>query len=200
MSNYDNHIVGIFQDDIETVKEFLKIAINTIFFHRWINNNNYICETSLIKDISYMKIEDNDLQKDLDNLLNNITTYYSKSYQKFQIDLDFYTKNQGFLLGLFQKKESCWEKWNILIKIVEEGSKDKGTKLRNFLSRILKQLNTDKDFMPEINLDNFEDMDINNKKENKNNFNFPYEIKLNKEFEQESFIKLFKKRAFDTAE
>ena len=37
MSNYDNHIVGIFQDDIETVKEFLKIAINTIFFHRWIN-------------------------------------------------------------------------------------------------------------------------------------------------------------------
>ena len=200
MSNYDNHIVGIFQDDIETVKEFLKIAINTIFFHRWINNNNYICETSLIKDISYMKIEDNDLQKDIDNLLNNITTYYSKSYQKFQIDLDFYTKNQGFLLGLFQKKESCWEKWNILIKIVEEGSKDKGTKLRNFLSMILKQLNTDKDFMPEINLDNFEDMDVNNKKENKNNFNFPYEIKLNKEFEQESFIKLFKKRAFDTAE
>ena len=147
-----------------------------------------------------MKIEDNDLQKDIDNLLNNITTYYSKSYQKFQIDLDFYTKNQGFLLGLFQKKESCWEKWNILIKIVEEGSKDKGTKLRNFLSMILKQLNTDKDFMPEINLDNFEDMDINNKKENKNNFNFPYEIKLNKEFEQESFIKLFKKSAFDIAE
>ena len=40
MSNYDCHNIGIFQDDLETVKEFLKLAINTIFFHRWINNNN----------------------------------------------------------------------------------------------------------------------------------------------------------------
>ena len=37
MSNIDNHIVGIFQDDLETVKEFLKIAINTIIFNRWLN-------------------------------------------------------------------------------------------------------------------------------------------------------------------
>ena len=31
MSNYDSHIIGVFKDDLETVKEFLKIAINTIF-------------------------------------------------------------------------------------------------------------------------------------------------------------------------
>ena len=92
MSNFDNHIVGIFQDDLETVKEFLKIAINTIIFNRWLTNKNYVCEKSAIKDISYMKIEDASVEKDIENILYNLS-YYSTSCQKFQINLEFYTKN-----------------------------------------------------------------------------------------------------------
>ena len=187
MSNFDSHIVGIFQDDLETVKEFLKIAINTIIFNRWLNNTNYICEKSIIKDISYMKIEDASLEKDIDNILNDIS-YYSKNHQKFQINLEFYTRNKGFFLGFFQKRES-WEKWNILVQISDEGSHNKEKNMREFLAKILKELNTDKDFMPDIKLENFKDIEENKNDKNKD-FNFPYELNIKPCFSTEAFKNL----------
>ena len=195
MSNIDNHIIGIFQDDLETVKEFLKIAINTIIFNRWLNNTNYICEKSIIKDISYMKIEDASVEKDVDNILNDIS-YYSKNHQKFQINLEFYTRNKGFFLGFFQKKES-WEKWNILVIVSDKSSENKEKKMRTFISMIIKKLNTDKDFMPEVDLEEFGNIGNNEIQNDKNCTNFPYELSLNKEFEQNSIINIVKNSSFD---
>ena len=195
MSNIDNHIVGIFQDDLETVKEFLKIAINTIIFNRWLNNTNYICEKSIIKDISYMKIEDASVEKDIDNILNDIS-YYSKNHQKFQINLEFYTRNKGFFLGFFQKKES-WEKWNILVIVSDKSSENKEKKMRTFISMIIKKLNTDKDFMPEVDLEEFGNIGNNEIQNDKNCTNFPYELSFNKEFEQNSIINIVKNSSFD---
>ena len=199
MSNFDNHIIGFFQDDLETVKEFLKIAINTIFFNRWITNNNYICETSEIKDISYMKIEDNSLQTEIGNILYKITNY-SKNNQKFQINIEFYSHNQGGLFGFFQKKE-VWEKWHILVIVSDKSVKDKETYMRKFITKILNEINIGKDFMPDIKLKEFENIiDGNNKKDNPDNFNFPYTIDIIKEFEQDSVIKIFKDNPFDNDE
>ena len=196
MSNYDSHTMAIFQDDLETVKEYLKIAINTIFFNRWLTNNNYICEKSVIKDISYMKINDDSLQKDIDNILGKITSQ-SQYYKKFQINIDFYERNQGIFLGFFQKKKNCWEKWNILVIISEQGSIDKEMKMRNFISMIMKHLNTDKDFMPDINLEEFENYDNFNKINESNSFNFPYEMNVRNEFEQNSMVNLFNNGSFN---
>ena len=55
MSNFDNHIIGIFQDDLETVKEFLKIAINTIIFNRWLTTIKYIIYPLELIQITYVK-------------------------------------------------------------------------------------------------------------------------------------------------
>ena len=197
MSHFDTHVIGIFQDDIETVKEFLKIAFNTIFFNRLLNNNNYICESSAIKNISYMKIEDDSLQKDIGNKIDEISSL-SKYYQKFQINLEFYTPYQGGFFGFFKKKGNCWEQWNILVIITDKGSQDKENNMRKFISMILNEINTNKDFMPDINLENFENIsDMENKKENNDNSNFPYDITIKTEFEQTSMIKLFKENSFD---
>ena len=184
MSHYDSHIIGIFQDDSETVKEFLKIAINTIFFNRLLNNNKYICENSAIKNISYMKIEDDSLQKDIGNKLNELSSL-SKHYQKFQINLDFYTAYQGGIFGFFKKKGNIWEQWSILVIITEKGSKDKESNMRKIISNILNEVNTNKDFMPDMKLKSFENLsNMDNKEENNDNCNIPYEITIKTEFEQ----------------
>ena len=43
--------------------------------------------------------------------------------------------------------------------------------------------------MPDLKLNDFENIDDKN---DKNTFNFPYEIKLTPEFEQQSIISIFK--------
>ena len=196
MSNFDSHIVGIFQDDLETVKEFVKIAINTIIFNRWLTNANYVCEKSDIKDISYMKIDDPSVEKDIENILYNLS-YYSKTCQKFQIDLDFYTKNKGLFLGFFQKKET-WEKWNILVTVSDKSSENKEEKVRKSLSRLIRELNSDRDFMPDVDLEEFENMEDDNNKNDKSSYNFPYELTINKDFSTNSMMNIFKNRSFNT--
>ena len=199
MSNYEDHVIGLYQDDIDSVKEFLKIAINTIFFHRWINNKNYNCESSAIKDISFMKIKDNTLDEKIGKILDQLS-YDSKTYNKFQMIIEFYKYNQGGFLGWFQKK-TLWERWNILIIIKEEGSTDKEDNMRRLITMILQNLNNNIDFMPEIELEGFENMDMDdNDKGNKNDSDFPFELKLVKHFEQASYIKLFETKNFNKIE
>ena len=55
-----------------------------------------------------MKINDDSLQKDIDDILSKITSQ-SESFQKFQTNIDFYARNERIFLGLFQKKKNCWE-------------------------------------------------------------------------------------------
>ena len=190
MANFGNHTIPIFQDDILTVKEYLRIAINVVFYHRWLNNNNnYEEESNISKNITYLKINDESLEKEIQSLLKQIDGYIS--YQnKFQITLNFYTKLVTQLY-FFQKPEGLWERWNFLVTVSDNNnSPDKESKIRRFISAIIKELNAGKDFMPDIKLNDFEKCDNNNN--NDKNSNFPYEIKLSPEFDQQSMLTIIK--------
>ena len=184
MSYFDSHTIGIFENELLTVQEFIKVAINTIMFNRWIINNNYICQSSAINNISYMKIEDDKLEKSIKDILDDISRL-SKSNQRVQIDLDFYTQSQGFFSVFFQSK-AYWEKWNILVIITDKGSQNKESYMRKFITKILNELNTDKDYMPDIKLENFEDIAENKNDKNKD-FKFPYDVKVNTGFDYNVF-------------
>ena len=69
--------------------------------------------------------------------------------------------------------------------------------MRTFISMIIKKLNTDKDFMPEVDLEEFGNIGNNEIQNDKNCTNFPYELSLNKEFEQNSIINIVKNSSFD---
>ena len=90
MSNIGMHTMGIFEDDLLTVKECLKLALYTIFYHRWLNNNNYTDEESNISNISYKKINNDLLEKEINNLFDLIDKN-STTNHKLQITLSFYT-------------------------------------------------------------------------------------------------------------
>ena len=187
MSNIGNHIIQIFKDDKPTVKEYLKIAINMIIFHRWLNNNNYIEIKSGINNISYIKIDSESLDNDINNILSQIENY-SSNQSNFQITIKFYTKIEKKFY-IFSKPQGLWEKWNLLVTISDNNSLDKENKIRKYISFIIKELNSEKDFMPDIKLNDFENV---NDKNDGNNFDFPYEIVLTPEFEQQSIISIFK--------
>jgi len=186
MSNIGNHSLPIFEDNLPTIKEYLKIALNTVFFHRWLNNNNYIEEKSIINNISYIKINDESLQKEINNKLSQIDNYSNNSIN-LQITLSFFTKiNTQFYL--FSKNDGLWEKWNFLISISNDNTPDKEGKIRTYITKLLEELNRGNDFMPDLELDDFGKED--SIKDNKNEFYFPYEIKILKEYEQDSFLKI----------
>ena len=189
MSNFGNHTLPIFEDDLETIKEYIKIAFNIIFFHRWLNNNNYTEENSIIKNISYMRIKDDSLEKKIDDTLSKITSFSTKS-QKLQISLNFYT-NESTHMFFLKRKEGLWEKWTFLVTFSNKSSIDKEYKIRKYLSNVIKELNSDKDFMPDLDLNDFEeanDVGVNYSKL----FLFPYEINISQEFEQESILSVMK--------
>ena len=62
---------------------------------------------------------------------------------------------------------------------------------------IIKKLNTDKDFMPEIDLEEFGYNEDNDIQKDINCSNFPYGLSINKEFEQNSIINIVKNSSFD---
>ena len=124
-----------------------------------------------------MQEEIKELFKKLENL--------SKSNNKFQITLNFYTKKISKFF-LYESLEGLWETWNFLVTISDKSSKDKEAKIRRFISDILKELNDEKDFMPDIDIDlnQFNNSNINNETK------FPFEIKLNTDFEEASIISI----------
>ena len=184
MSNFGNHTITIFEDDLYTVKEYLKIALNTVFYHRWLKNNDYTEEESSINNIYYLKINKKSLQEEIKELLKKIENL-SKSNNKFQITLNFYTEKVKKYY-IYENLEGLWETWNFLVIISDKNSKDKETKIRRFISYILKELNDEKDFMPDIDV-NLEQFTSSNS-DSKNQFKFPFEIKVNTDFEQTSIL------------
>ena len=190
MSNVGNHTISIFEDDLETIKEFIKISFNTIFYHRWLNNTNYIEEESNIKNISYMKINEKSLEDKINDILKQIENK-SKSNNKFQITINFYTK-KSYTFYFYENLEGLWETWSFLIKISDDSSNDKEKKIRKYISNILKELNKEPNFMPDINLDLNEIENNNNNNSNKTDeLNFPYEIIIDNEFSEQTILSLF---------
>ena len=186
MSNFGNHTITIFEDDLYTVKEYLKIALNTVFYHRWLKNNDYTEEESSINNIYYLKINKKSLQEEIKALLKKIENL-SKSSNKFQITLNFYTEKVKKYY-IYENLEGLWETWNFLVIISDKNSKDKETKIRRFISYILKELNDEKDFMPNIDV-NLEQFTSNNS-DSHDKSNFPFEINVNTDFEQTSILSI----------
>ena len=191
MSNFGKHNIPIFEDNKEIIKEYLKIAFHIIFFHRFLNDGNYYEETShLIRNISYYKLKNITLEKEIEKLLIEIDNR-ANNIKKFQITLNFYTEekyNFFFLLS----KEGLWERWNFLVSISDNTqSLDKEIKIRKFISIIIKELNNEKDFMPDLKLVELEKVNNNfNNKENNKKPYFPIEIKISDEFDQESILSI----------
>ena len=101
-------------------------------------------------------------------------------YQKLIINFNFYTEKVKRYL-IYESLEGLWETWNFLVIISDKNTKDKETKMRRFISYILKELNDEKSYMPniDINLDQFTSNDSNSDKKSK----FSFEIKVNPDFE-----------------
>ena len=51
-----------------------------------------------------MKINDDSLRKDIDDILSKITSQ-SESYRKFQINIDFYSHNERIFWDFSQKRK-----------------------------------------------------------------------------------------------
>ena len=83
MSNCGNHAINIFEDDLYTVKEYLKIALNTVFYHRWLKNNDFTEEESSINNIYYLTINDKSLEEEIKELNKKIENL-SKTNNKLQ--------------------------------------------------------------------------------------------------------------------
>ncbi len=188
MSNIAKHTIEIFEDDLTTIKEYLKIALYTIFYHRWLNNNNYSDEESSINNISYKKIQNDLLEKEIKSLLDKVDNY-SSYYNKLQIIVNIYASERSYFF--YSKKEGLWEKWNLLVTITKDGSNDKEGKVRKYICKVIKELNVDQNLMPDLELNDFEKInDINNK--DNNDSNFPFDFSINTEFDQESILSIFK--------
>ena len=181
MANYGKHIIPLFEDDVLTIKEYLKIVLNIIFYHRWLGSNNYIQTKSNINNISYMKISDETLENEIEKNLSLIEKYSFNS-SKLQVTLNFYS-SKTYQYFFMQKLIGLWEKWDFLILVSKQGSNnnEKEKKIRKFIFTILKELNNEKDFMPDLNFD----VQLNEQ-------TFPYEIKIETDIDNENIISLFK--------
>ena len=181
MTNYGKHILPLFEDDILTIKEYLRIAINIIFYHRWIGCNNYTQVKSNINNISYMKLSIESLENEIEKYISSIENYSNDS-NKLQVTLNFYTSKISRFF-IMEKLVDLWEKWDFLFLISKEGSKisEKEKKIRKFIFIILKELNNEKDFMPDLNFN------VELPEET-----FPYEIKIETDLDNENIISLFK--------
>ena len=57
MANFGNYDIPLFEDDIQTIKEFFRIALNTIVFHRWLGESKFEDTESIFSNITYVKIK-----------------------------------------------------------------------------------------------------------------------------------------------
>ena len=55
MTNYGNYDIPVFEDDLYTIKEFIRISLHTIFFHRWLGENQFEDVESQFSNIYYVK-------------------------------------------------------------------------------------------------------------------------------------------------
>lgn len=44
------------EDDLNTIKEFLRISLHTIFFHRWLGESNFEDVESQFSNINYVRL------------------------------------------------------------------------------------------------------------------------------------------------
>ena len=189
MANFGDYQIPHFEDDLPTIKEFLRIVLNTIFFHRWIGETNFEDCDSIFPNITYVKIKNENLQKTIESKISLLEKSIIKT-QHAQVILNFYEKKVKKFF-LYDEFSNLWESWKFLFIIKKEkkdssdNDKDKDMEkeisIRNYLSFILQKLNDKIDYMPNFS------MDVKLPEET-----FPFEIIINTEMKENDLISIIK--------
>ena len=121
MSNYGIYQIPQFEDDIINIKEFLRIAFNTIFFHRWLGETNFEDCDSSFSNLTYVKIKNENLQKTIENKISLLEKNIIKT-QHAQVILNFYEKKVKKFF-LYDELSNNWESWKFLFILKKEQKK-----------------------------------------------------------------------------
>lgn len=54
MTNYGNYEIPVFQDDLQTIKEFMRISLHSIFYHRFLSDSETEDVESSFSNINYV--------------------------------------------------------------------------------------------------------------------------------------------------
>ena len=193
MSTHGEYTIISNEDEIMQIRENLEISLNIIFFHRYLGNNNYEDVQSSINKISYVKLKNEKLSKEIDNIINQIENNFKNNNKDFgqQLTLSFYDKNEN-------KKElkNPWEIWNFILILSknedlkskedlndkkEISNDDRENKMREYIFNIIEKLNDKDDYMPNVILD---DKSLNEE-------TFPFDFKINKILTKENYLSIF---------
>jgi len=188
MSNYGDYAIISNEDEISHIKEIMEISLNIIFFHRFLGNNDYEDVQSEINKISYVKLKNEKLSHEINDIITQIENNFKNNFNEYaqQLILSFYNKNEA-------KKEgkTPWEIWNFILilskneevannenKINEE---EKENKIREYIFNVIEKLNDKEDYMPNVDLDN----------KSLNEETFSYDFKINKIMSKEIYFSIF---------
>ena len=121
MANFGDYQIPHFEDDLITINEFLRIVLNTIFFHRWIGETNFEDCDSIIPNITYVKIKNENLQKTIESKISLLEKNIIKT-QHAQVILNFYEKKVKKFF-LYDELSNNWESWKFLFILKKEQKK-----------------------------------------------------------------------------
>ena len=186
MSNYGEYTIIYFEEDIFQIKEILEIILNIIFFHRYLTCKYFEDVQSKLNNISYVKIKNEKISKDLINNINEIENSFQQNLNQYaqRLTLRFYEKDKNpweiwnFIL-ILSKKEDLIEKKDLKNK-KEEIEDYKENKIRKFIFKIIEKLNDKNNYMPNVTLN-----------DNLNNEKFIYNIQIETISTKEDYLTLF---------
>ena len=186
MANFGDYQIPHFEDDLITINEFLRIVLNTIFFHRWIGETNFEDCDSIFPNITYVKIKNENLQKTIESKISLLEKNIIKT-QHAQVILNFYEKKVKKFF-LYEELSNIWESWTFLFIIKNEqndfsdnDNSNKENKIRKYLSFVLQKLNDKIDFMPNFSMETKLPEET-----------FPYEIVINTEMKENDLMSIIK--------
>ena len=167
MLNKDNHIIPLFEGELNQIKDFIEIALNITFFHRLLSENEFEDVTSELSDISYVKVKNENANKLIKNTISQIENNFEK-INKQKLILNFYSEKID--------TNNLFESWNFLLILNREKKEIKKEeiedKMRKYIFKIIENLNDNKSNLTE---------DISSSK-------IVYSIDINKDLSEEDYL------------
>ena len=167
MLNKDNHIIPLFEGELNQIKDFIEIALNITFFHRLLSENEFEDVTSELSDISYVKVKNENANKLIKNTISQIENNFEKINIK-KLILNFYSEKID--------TNNLFESWNFLLILNREKKEIKKEeiedKMRKYIFKIIENLNDNKSNLTE---------DISSSK-------IVYSIDINKDLSEEDYL------------
>ena len=193
MSNYGEYTIIYFEEDILQIKEILEIILNIIFFHRYLTCKYFEDVQSKLNNISYVKIKNEKITKDLINKINEIENNFQQNLNQYaqRLTLRFYEKEKNK-----KEEKNPWEIWNFILILSkkenliekkdlknkkEEIEDYKENKIRKFIFKIIEKLNDKNNYMPNITLN----------ENSLSNETFVYDIQIENISNKEDYLTLF---------